>query len=215
MTKCRMLAILGGAGFAIALSATLAAAQATRAPAARGPEIAVIDVNKIFKDNERFKAQMADLQARVEKAEAYFKKQRENIRSEIEVLKGLQPSSPDYRQREENIARMKSDMAVQAEMQDREFSQQRVKILYQTYLEIQQVVDEYAARAGIAAVLRVNTQAPDPNKAEEVAVDMQKQVLWWHQSLDITPAIQQELNRRMVQPQISTRPNNAFPARPQ
>lgn len=200
MTRARILAVLAAGSLAVSLLAGVAAAQNTRAPAApatgRGPDIALVDINKLFKSNERFKQQMNDMTKDVEQAENYFKTSRDKLKQMVELQKGYQPGSPDYQKLERDIITFRSDLNIEYEVKQKEFAKKRAKVYYGVYQEIQRAVDEYAAARGITAVLKFNSAVPDPEKMEEIQVELTANpFLWYDNRLDITADVQKMMER--------------------
>lgn len=199
MKKSHGFAILAG-GLMVACMAVSAMAQGTagRTAGVRGPDIALIDIGKLYKDNPRFKQHMEDLQGRMQQAENVFKDEREKLRSLAEQLKDHQAGSPNYVDLERQIAKKKSDLTVAVELQRKEFLKDEAKIHYMIYQQIWDAVDEYARANGIVAVLKFNSDKADVEKPEDILRDLQKPVMWYHAALDITPAIQQMILSRLA-----------------
>jgi Skp family chaperone for outer membrane proteins len=162
-------------------------------------DIALIDIQLIFKNNTRFKQHMADLQADLQRAEEQMKKDRDGLRALSERLNEYKAGTAEYKQLEEEIAKRSADFNVRFQLQKKEFTKTEARIYYMVLQEIQQEVDAYAQANGIAAVLKFNSEQADPDKPEEVVRDLGKPVLWYARNLDITPTILESLNRRALQ----------------
>lgn len=178
--------------------ATAPMAAAPQRPAGNG--IALLDVSAIFKNHGRFKAMMSEMEGDVKRAEEAMKTERETIRSLSERLKDYNAGSPEYKQLEGQVAQRQSDLQVQVALQRKEFLQRESKIYHMIYQEVEQEVAYYAQQMGIAVVLRYNSDSSDPNKPDDVLRDINKQVVWSSQGLDITGTILQRLNGRALNP---------------
>jgi Skp family chaperone for outer membrane proteins len=203
VTKSYLLLAMAAGLLATALSFSTASAQ-TRpaAPPAAAPQrpatgIALLDVNAVFKDHPRFKAMMADLEAKVKGAEEAVKRERDTIKSLSESLKDYQPGSPDYKNLEEQIAKRSSDLQVQVALQRKEFLEQEAKIYHTVYQEIEQQVQYVAAANGIGVVLRYSGDQPGGAETpESILRDINKSIVWSAGGLDITQIIKDRLYAR-------------------
>ncbi|MGQ9576244.1 MAG: OmpH family outer membrane protein [Thermoguttaceae bacterium] len=219
MSSSRVLAVLALGVFTLNLLGAAAWAQTGPAPpsaaGSRGrAEIALIDVGYIFKNHARFKQQMAELQGDMEREDAAMKRERDQIRALQDQLNELQAGSPDYRQREQEIAQRVADLNVRITLMRKEFLKREARIYHNTYQQIQEAVEEFATRYGVAAVLKFNSEPPDLEKPDEVLRGLNQQVIWFDKSRDITQPILESLKRRMGDPQaISQTPNYRLPKR--
>ncbi len=170
-------------------------AQGPSAPTASGVgAVALVDVNHIFKEHQRFKMQMDEMRTEVERAEASVQQERaaiQKLAEQLEQYKGTR----DYRAMEEDIADRQAKLAVKVRMQQREFLENEARIYHNTYKEIWQAVDYVCRNQNIAMVLRFNGDVADTTKPEEVLRDIQKPVVWYRSGLDITDRVLAELNR--------------------
>jgi Skp family chaperone for outer membrane proteins len=207
VTKSQLLAAALACLAVVSLAATPAAAQAQTAP--RG-NVALLDVNYIFKNHTRFKAMMADMKAEAERVEQQLKAQRDQIQGQQELLKGLKPGSSDYKTREQDIARQLADLNIQAQVQQKEFVLKQARIYHETYQEIQQIVAYYAAQQGYVAVIKFNGDAVDQENPDDVLRFINQDVVWFNQTLDITPVILKTMNERAGAATTATRPAVPF-----
>ena len=199
--------VIAAATLCCGLLAGPAVAQAP--PASQAPAVptagavGLLDVNFIFKNHHRFKLQMEEMRADVERAEAAVQKEREAIQrlgEQLEQYKGTR----DYKAMEQEIGDRQARLAVQVRMQQRDFLEREAKIYHNTYKEIWQEVDYYCRSQNLAMVLRFNGDPADPTKPEEVLRDINKPVVWYRNGLDITGDILAALNRD--QHRVGTQP---------
>ena len=187
------------------------AAQAPARPAT-GPSVALLDVSYIFKNHARFKGQMEDMKADVERAEAQVKKERETIIKLAEDLQRFRKGTPDYKALEEELAKRQADLSVQVQLQKNEFLQREAKIYHNVYQEILQVTDYYCKQNTVDMVLRFNGDPVDIDRPDSVLSFINKPVVWYQKNLDITPTILAELNRSAITPAAADR--RTAPVRP-
>jgi Skp family chaperone for outer membrane proteins len=192
---------------------SLAVAQQAPVRPAGGPNIALLDVNFIFKNHARFKGMMEDMKADVERAEARVKADRETISKLAEQMQTFRKGTQDYQQMEEEFAKRQADLAVKVQMQKNGFLQQEAKIYHSVYQEIWQATDYFTKQNGIDIVLRFNGDPVDVDRPDSVLAFINKPVVWYQKNLDITPAILQELNRTAINPAAAQQHPQGAPAR--
>jgi Skp family chaperone for outer membrane proteins len=168
----------------------------TSPQAGAGPNIALLDVSFIFKNHPRFKSMMDEMKADVDRAEADVNKERDTIRKLVGDLERFHKGSPDYKAMEEEIARREADLTVRVQLQRKEFLMREAKIYNNVYQEIEQEVGYYCANRGIDLVLRFNGDEVDVDKPDSVLSYINKPVVWYNKSLDITPIIRDALVNR-------------------
>jgi Skp family chaperone for outer membrane proteins len=210
VTKSQVVAAL----LACLVVASLAIPPAVAQTAPR-PNIAMLDINYIFKNHTRFKAAMADMKAEMERADQVLRNQRDQIQALQEELKGIKPSSPDYKVKEQNLARQMADLNIQAQAQRKEFLLKEARVYHDVYKEIQQVVGYYAAQQSFTAVLRFNGDAVDQENPDDVLRYINQDTVWFTQGLDITPVILETLNARAgMSASRTSAPMGTSPSRP-
>jgi len=217
VTKTRVLAVLAGTFLATSLlGAAAMAQQGSGAPASGGArfrsDIALVDVGYIFKNHDRFKQYMADLQRDMEQADAVMKKERDAIKQLQDSLSQYNPGSKEYKDLEERIVAKSADFNARVTLQRKEFLVNEAKIYHMIYQQIQDEVKAFAQENGVLAVLRFNSELPEVTKPDEVARGLNNQVVWHHPNLDITRYILENLKRRAGTTTTGARdPNYRFP----
>jgi len=203
VTKSHLLAAIAGCLLVVALVVFTAPAQVANrqvAPSQVGaPRIAMLDVSYVFKNHTGFKARTASMQAEVDQARDRMKKEEETLRTMLTDLQDpekYKPGSQEYKQLEEIVARRRADLEVQLRLQNKEFAVKESGIYHAVYQEIEQEVGYFAAQSGITAVLRFNGDPVEGENPNEVLRNVNKQVIWFAQGLDITPDILERLNRK-------------------
>jgi Skp family chaperone for outer membrane proteins len=204
VTKTHLLAAISGCLLAAGLAVFTAVAQTgpargATAPQGAAPRVAMLDVSYIFKNHTGFKAQTAQMRAQVDQAKARMKGEEEALTKMIQALKNMQPGSAEYKQLEEQTARRRADAQIQLQLQNKEFMVKEANIYHDIYQEIEADVAYFAQQNGIDAVLRFNGDPVEKDQPNQILRNVNKQVVWFSQGLDITPNILDRLNKRYGQ----------------
>ncbi len=156
--------------------------------------IAVVDVSYIFKNYHQFTTSMEGLKTEMESAEGQLKSERDAIQSKEEQRGQYNPGSPEFKQLDETIARLKSEFNLKAGKIRKDFLEREAKVYYQTYTEVSSAVQHYAQQHNIGLVLRFNGDQINPNQREDVLRAINKPVVTQN-NIDITPDVLALLNR--------------------
>ncbi|HEX3869518.1 MAG TPA: OmpH family outer membrane protein [Pirellulales bacterium] len=216
MKKSFFAATLLASMFAMSGLAQRAAAQQ---PPRAGHAIVVIDVAYIFKYHTRLQTMQNDLQRDIQAAEKEVQDARAAMQKLAERLDDYKKGSPEYKSLEEEIARRNSDLTLQVQVQKRNFIEQQARMFSTVYKELCEEVKVYCEASGVGLVMRFNGDPADYNDPEEIFRDMNKTVIYYNPSTDITPLILKKLNERIgsvpTQPAAGA-PNGpaALPPRP-
>jgi len=200
VTMSRFIAAAG----AIALTASLlvgsAAAQSPYVqPGARasvGP-IGLLDVQKVFEKHARFKQMMDGLEQDIQRIDEWIKAERESLRTMNEELKQYKPGSPDFRQKEQQIAERMSRLQAQVQIQKRDVIQKKAKIHYIVFSEVRDEVASIAAARGLIAVMQYNSQKVNSEDPEDIIRDLNSLIVYHAPGIDITQEVLDNLARRM------------------
>lgn len=176
--------------------ASTAVAQTTPSPSANASRygIAVVDINYIFKNYAYFKSSMEAIKADIQQAEKKLKTDREAIQSLEAQAKDYQPSSPEYKKLDENVARRKADFNIKADRTRKDFQEREAKVYYQTYLQVSGAVQSYAKQNNIGLVLKFNGDKINADRPEAILKAINKPVVSQN-GIDITPDVLALLNR--------------------
>lgn len=196
-----------------------ARAPATRAPAApaarmpaQGQPVALIDVGRVMKNYNRHKIEEDRLKAEMQQAENWVRTERESLKKKIELLKELQPGTPQYNQQEADIAQTNATVTTQIKLQQKKFQEHSAEVTLKSYQEIQAETKAYATHYGIAMVQRFSADAAISSQPGSVAKKIYGQVVWHNAELDITAVVIDWLNRRNPgarPPEVARRPAGA------
>ena len=152
--------------------------------------VAVIDISRIFKEHQRFRAALTDMKKDVEAAEAGLRKDAEAIKKMAQDLQSgpYAAGSPQYKQQEELIATKQAQIQLKMNLQKKEFMEREAKVYYQVYMEIEEEVRKFAQRHRINLVLRYNNIEMKPEDRPGVLAGVNRAVVYQN-NIDITKDI--------------------------
>jgi Skp family chaperone for outer membrane proteins len=152
-------------------------------------KVVLLDVNLIFKNHERFKAQMNQLKNDADAMDVQMKREEASLKNEVAGLQKFGPGSPEYKSLEEQIARKRADFTIKVSQQRREFLLREASNYNDTYKEIEDEVGYFCQTYGVSMVLRYMSDAVDPDNPDSILANINKPVVWHDQTLNITPYI--------------------------
>lgn len=158
--------------------------------------VRVIDLKKLFEGHERLKEQMKALKAEFDASALRVQAERNEIIKLEGDLKSLPAGLPEYTQLEETILTRKSEWKLAGDKQLKEFRQKESKILWNTYSEIQNAVAAYCKANGVAMVIQFNSDPINASSPNDVVKAIGRQMVYVDPSRDITPAIENAINKR-------------------
>jgi len=130
--------------------------------------------------------------------DAELKEKRESLKTQVAKLKQLNPGSPDYAALEEKVAQMESKLRLDMARKQKELADAEAKIYFQNYQRIAAGVEFLAKHYKIDLVLRYNGEDMDQSKGESVLRGVMKNVVYYDESLDMTPGVMQYLDKVLV-----------------
>lgn len=169
-------------------------AAAVAAPAST-PTIAVIDIAKVFKEHIRFKAMMNDIKKDIEDFDTYVKGETQKLKAMTDTLQQYKTGSLEYKQREEEAARLTSDLQVKVGLKKKELLESEARVYFQVYRELEQSVANFSQANRILMVLRFNSEDMKEDDRNSVLQGVNRAVVYYHPHLDITAYVLQDLNR--------------------
>jgi Skp family chaperone for outer membrane proteins len=186
--------ISGGVGLFVVFLAVLAiraqdAAQSVSEPSGDATKVALLDVNKLFKENAAFKEEMDKLKKDADDMDKKMKEVEAELKASATKLQKMTVGTPEYAELEESLAREKTSWTLKIQTQRREFLQREANIYRLTFQKFSAEVKKYALENQIDLVLRFMGDPVDVNNPESVLADLNKPVVHHNEKLDITPAI--------------------------
>ncbi len=200
MTKFKILAAVAAIVLTSGVLATKSYGQqypntTTQAPPVRS-SVALLDVGKVFKKNDHFKALKDNLKLDLQRADATLKAKRDSILQRAKALKEMNIGSPDYKQLEAQLAKLQAELQVDVQITKKDLMMQEAKIYHAVYIEIHQEVEAIANAYGLAVVIQFNGDPVNPESPEQIMREISKPIVWHNPSLDITNHVLQRLSQR-------------------
>jgi len=195
---------IGGIAAAVALAVAIGsrAGEADRAPKRRNkqskPEVAVLNLSRLYKEYEPFKRQMKELEALMKRAETEADAEKAEIASLKGRLDGLQPGDPNRAQLEREVAQRIGALTVDVKTLREQFLRRQGRIHNETYDAVLEEVAAYSREHGIRLVLRFADEPVNPDKPEDVLKRINKGVIWCDGQVDITDAILKRLKAKSM-----------------
>ena len=173
----------------VALGASVVSAQETG-------RVAILDVAKVFKDNTSFGDKMAALKAEAERLKGQVTAEQDRIKVEVMKLRDLKPG-PERNKREADLEQQHTHLRTTTRQAESELLSQEARVYFDTYREMQAVVEAIAQANGLSLVLRFDSESIDPNNRNEVIKGVNRAVVF-HRELDLTKLVSEQLNARMA-----------------
>ena len=181
----------------VALGASVVSAQETG-------RVAILDVAKVFKDNTSFGDKMAALKAEAERLKGQVTAEQDRIKVEVMKLRDLKPG-PERNKREADLEQQHTHLRTTTRQAESELLSQEARVYFDTYREMQAVVEAIAQANGLSLVLRFDSESIDPNNRNEVIKGVNRAVVF-HRELDLTKLVSEELNKRMASGPVAAAP---------
>jgi Skp family chaperone for outer membrane proteins len=172
--------------------------------------VAIIDLPYILKNHGGFNQRLEELRREAEGVENDFKAKRDAIQKIMVQLEELQRGSPDYKKLEEEITKRQAGLSVDINIAKKKFQEAEARIYYEVYQQILAEVRYYAEANRIGLVLKFNGDEANKDNPDEIMREMQKMVLYYNHSMDITPIMLE----RMKAPPVRAGGNNPAAQRP-
>jgi Skp family chaperone for outer membrane proteins len=162
-------------------------------------KVALLDVNKVFKENEPFKKRMEKLKRDADDADKQAKDAQKLLADLSAKLTGMTPGTEEYTETQRKIVSGKTVLETEIQMQRQDFLQREATIYHWLYQEIENVVQEYSQQHHIDLVLRFMGDPVDKKKPDSILTNINKPIIWYNDKLDVTADIVKILVERQSQ----------------
>lgn len=189
------LTIVMGTLLSIAMMPIVASAQQGQSAG----KIAVIDVAFIFKNSDKIKSEVSQIENSMKAYEQEMATVRKTMQREAELLKTYKAGSPEYAAQEEKLAGMESKLKLETIRKRKELADAEAKIYFTNYQKIRAVVKQVSEYNGIDLVLRYNSEEMTLDKQDSVLRGVMKGVVYHSPKLDLTQMVIQALGAQVAQ----------------
>ncbi len=164
-----------------------------------------IDMDAVFKGYEKVDFIRKQIESQAELKKAELGKLIAELQQISKEMENLQPGSPDYKNHDEKLTRLKVQLDAEREQAQKEFALKEAEALATIYKEIQAMVEAVAKHNHMTYVIRISNEpvsGADPNSA---LAAMSRSVVYSDPSTDITQVVVRTLNAR-YKPTAAPRP---------
>lgn len=159
-----------------------------------GVRLAVINVQKVFKDNAKFKNLMDGLKSTVEEKDKELRAKDDVRRAKIASVQNVKVQA-DRDRIEKEVRDIQFDMEKTQKRYQQEFMQREADIYSAVYKEMTDLLSQYCQQYQIHLVMRTTTES-DPNNPQAVLQMVYRDVVYHHPNLDLTQVITDGLNQQ-------------------
>ena len=166
-------------------------------PPMRPHNIALIDMARVFKQLQEVRGPAGGSQGRAHQVGRQIQGHgRSQIKKETVELKGFKEGSEEYARVEKSLLTHTTQTDAFRKSQQRELIRKEAQIYKTIYLEVSDAVEKYATHFHFTLVLRFHAEDLDTEQnPEDVMRGLNRQVVYYRPSEDITNAICEFLNR--------------------
>ena len=173
----------------VAFSASVVSAQETG-------RVAILDVAKVFKENASFDAKVKAIKAEADQLKVQITAEQDRIKAEVLKLRGME-AGPKRNQMEADLEQQHTRLRTTTRQSESELLNREARVYFETYGEMQAVVEGLAKEYGLSLVLRFDSESIDPNNRNEVIKGVNRAVVF-HDHLDLTNLVSDQLNKRVA-----------------
>ncbi|MCA9100008.1 MAG: OmpH family outer membrane protein [Planctomycetales bacterium] len=164
------------------------------AHAQRPGGVAIVDTRYIFKNHTRFQQLKKQLDGEVQNAQSAMTAKQNDIVQMRDRLKDFNAGTPEFDNIDTTILQRTSELQADVAIQKKEFFQKEAKIYFDVYQEVLAAIRSYAQQNGISLVIRFSNDPADAGDPQSVLRELNKNVVYYEQTIDITGAVLAQLN---------------------
>ena len=152
-------------------------------------KVALVDIGQVFKSHPQFKQQLDGLKAEAEQFKSSTQELQKQLMQKAEVLKNYQPTSPEFKAAETELAKESAAMEVQQRDKMRGLMEREARLHYDTYMEIKQLIGSVSEDAGVKLVLRYNDVKMNADEPATIMQRVNGEIVYHRPANDITQTI--------------------------
>lgn len=178
----------------LGLCASTASVQANELPQPKvGPtSVALVDVGYLIQNHPTMKGEVESIRLEMENAQKEMDARRKDLMAQSEqVGKTYDSSSPDFKQKQQELINKESTLRVDFMEKEKEFAERHAGLLARSYKEITDSIQMIANHYKFDLVIRYSKEQDemDPKKPRTVEFGVQKDVLFRAENMDVTPHV--------------------------
>lgn len=182
---------------AVATTIAAAAGQSATAQEAKAGLVAILDVAKVFKENQTFDSQMKAIKAEADRLKAKITQEQEAIKARAQQVTQYDLGSPERNKLEAELEQEQTALRTKARQAEADLLNREARVYYETYQQMQTVVSSVAGANGISLVLRFDSEDIDPTNRGEVIKGVNRAVVY-HRQLDLTRMVATAMNSQQA-----------------
>lgn len=186
----------------VALMGICSASAMAQAPAANGQQpqqpqgpktgptsVALVDVGFLLKNHPTMNAEMEKIKAEMQAAQDQIEARRKELLSQSEAIgKNLESSSPEFKQKQEELLNAESKLRVDFMGKEKEFAERQAGVVYKSYQDITTAISTVANHYKFDLVIRFSKEQNemDYKKPRTVDFGIQRDVVYQAPGMDVT-----------------------------
>lgn len=170
-----------------------AAGQTAKAQEKKVGLVTVLDVARVFKENQSFDSQMKAIKGEADRLKANITQEQEAIKQRAQRVTQYELGSTERNRLEAELEQEQTALRTKARQAEADLLNREARVYYETYQKMQSVVSSVAAQNGIALVLRFDSEDIDPTNRGEVIKGVNRAVVY-HRQLDLTAMVSNAMN---------------------
>jgi Skp family chaperone for outer membrane proteins len=186
----------------VALMGICSASAMAQAPAANGQQpqqpqgpktgptsVALVDVGFLLKNHPTMNAEMEKIKSEMQAAQDQIEARRKELLSQSEAIgKNLESSSPEFKQKQEELLNAESKLRVDFMGKEKEFAERQAGVVYKSYQDITTAIGAVANHYKFDLVIRFSKEQNemDYKKPRTVDIGIQRDVVYQAPGMDVT-----------------------------
>ncbi|MCG6157574.1 OmpH family outer membrane protein [Rubinisphaera margarita] len=186
-------------GMMLSLSPRVTSAAEGQPAAGQKKSVGLIDMAYLFKEYKKFADLRDQLRNDIKGSDDKAKQMGEQLQALQKTLKDgtYKEGTPEYQKIEAQLIAQSTQFEAFRKTQQREYLRRESKIYKDIYMEVVEAVGQYASYYQYDVIIRFSRDGVgETDNAQELIQNMNRQVVWHNQGIDITEAVLKYLNSK-------------------
>jgi len=183
----------------LSLSPRVTSAAEGQPAAGQKKSVGLIDMAYLFKEYKKFADLRDQLRNDIKASDDKAKQMGEQLQALQKTLKDgtYKEGTPEYQKIEAQLIAQSTQFEAFRKTQQREYLRRESKIYKDIYMEVVEAVGQYASYYQYDVIIRFSRDGVgETDNAQELIQNMNRQVVWHNQGIDITDAVLKYLNSK-------------------